>query len=335
MRILATTHNFKREGAQIILFRLLRRLRSRHEVTVLCADRNEPLREEYERLGIPCVGKARPSAFDVVLANTLLGASYVMQFARRLPVVWWIHEPRFGLKIIDRGAADPAAFAAARVIVFPTDWQAATLYRAYLSKPNWRVVPYGIGLDTAPRPCPFDKRPDRFDLVHVGLVDWRKGQDLTQAAIGLLDDPRLRVFFLGEVMPHMPRVESPSFVWCGAQPEEVVSAYLQHCDAVVFPTRDDLITLAILEALLFSKCVLASDYGPIPRTIRHGHTGLLSPTGDAHMLAANIRMIRDDARLLARLGAAGRKAYDEQHDFERHVAGMEAALAAAAGGADQ
>ncbi len=333
MRILATTHNFKREGAQIILFRLLRRLRLTHEVTVLGGDRHEPLREEYERLGISCVEKARPSAFDVVLANTLLGSPYVMRFAPRVPVVWWIHEPRFGLKIIERGAADPAAFSAARVVVFPTDWQANGHYRPYLTRPNWRVVPYGIGLDVTPRPCPFDKRPGGFDLVHVGLIDWRKGQDLTQAAIALLDDPGLRVFFLGEITAHMPRVESPAFVWCGAQPEEVVSAYLQHCDAVLFPTRDDLITLAILEALLFSRCVLASDYGPIPQTIRHGHSGLLSPTGDAHVLAANIRMVRDDRRLLARIGAAGRQAYDERHDFERHVAGMEAALEAAAGGA--
>jgi glycosyltransferase involved in cell wall biosynthesis len=95
---------------------------------------------------------------------------------------------------------------------------------------------------------------------------------------------------------------------------------------MVFPTRDDLITLAILEGLSFSKCVLASSFGPIPETIRHGETGLLSPVGDWQTLAGNIRMIYEDRDLMTRLGRRGRRILERKHGFQAHVDGMEAAL---------
>jgi glycosyltransferase involved in cell wall biosynthesis len=110
------------------------------------------------------------------------------------------------------------------------------------------------------------------------------------------------------------------------QPPTVAQAHMAHCDALLFPTRDDLITLTILEGLLHGRCVLSSDFGPIPETIIHEETGLLSPVNDSAALAANIDRIFHDRPLIDRLGAAGRAIYERKHTFAVHADAMEAEI---------
>jgi len=337
LRILVYSHNFLREGAPIILLRLLRELRGRHEIDVLrLLNRDhEPLLAEYEKLGIRIVDSVRPSRYDVALFNTITASQYVAKTAPACPTVWWIHEPRFGLLYFQQPNFTIEAFEAAQRIVFPTLWQARTLYEPYLKRKNWTVVPYGIGMDLQPRPAPFEREPGRFYLLHLGRVDRRKGQDLSARALKHLGDHRISLVCVGNRPaddPYCIKVDEigADIRYAGSVPEETVAAYIQHCDAMVFPTRDDLITLAILEGLSFSKCVLASDFGPIPETIIQGRTGLLSPVDDWRVLAGNIRTIQADPELARLLGLQGRKILEQKHSFAAHVASMEKELEKAA-----
>lgn len=95
---------------------------------------------------------------------------------------------------------------------------------------------------------------------------------------------------------------------------------------MVLPTRNDCIPLAILEGLIFGKCVLSSDFGPITETIRHGDTGLLSPVDNYHLLAENINMVYEDRGLMKRIGKNGNKIYEDKHSFSDHVERMEREL---------
>ena len=97
------------------------------------------------------------------------------------------------------------------------------------------------------------------------------------------------------------------------------------------PTRDDLVTLVILEAMALRRCVLASDPGPMTETLTHGRDALLSPVDDYRALAENIARIRDDRALAGRLGDAAFAAFERRHGLDAHVAAMERALEDAAG----
>jgi glycosyltransferase involved in cell wall biosynthesis len=336
VRLLAYSHNFQREGAPIVLFRLLRALRDRHDIHLVALKRpEEPLVEEYRRIGIPLVGRTDLTGYDAMLVNTLPASAVVMHGAEFLPVLWWIHEPRMGLRYMAEESFDMRAFAQARRIVFPTSWQAETLYRNWLTGDNWRVVPYGIGTDTTPLACPFTREPGKLYLLQLGTVDERKGYDISIEALRQLADPGIQLFCLGRENAYPPYYEAIRHRWphvhfLGSQPEAVVNAWLQHCDALLFPTRDDLITLSILEAMTFATCVIASDFGPIPEVIRHGESGLLSPVNDVAALAANIARIRHDPALSRRLGEAGRRVLRQNFAFEDHVNRMETELSALA-----
>lgn len=339
MRIAVHCHRLDRTGAPIILFRLVRDLVRRHDVRLLLP-RCTPgaLLDEYKALGVPASDGVGLDEVDVFLCNTLMSASVVNSIAGRAPTLYWVHEPQGGLELITSGKSDPSAFAKATRIVFPTRWQADTLFKPYLARDNWEVVPYGIGIDTSPQPAPFQRQPGKTYLFHVGILQGRKGQDMTIVALDRLNDPSIEVFMAGglDVEPDFvaqtrayldARPELKSRVHLlGSLSEAQVNAYLQHCDAMIFPTRDDLITLAILEAMLFGKCVITSDFGPIPETVQHLETGLVSPVNDVEALAANIRLAVADPALRERIGRQGRQRYEEKHSFAAHVAGMERAL---------
>ena len=333
MKLLVHSHNYLREGAQIILFRLIRALTARHEVDMveLINQPGEPLIAEYEKCGARFVGAVSMRHYDALICNTITASRVVSRAAGRVPVLWWIHEPKFGQYYMKQDTFKFDAFEKADRIVFPTMWQAETLYKQYLKRDNWTSVPYGIGMDLSERPAPFEREPGKFYLLHLGRVDHRKGQDLSARAIKHLGNPNIQLVCVGNCPENDPYVDRVNQIgidirYTGNVGEEEVAAWIQHCDAMVFPTRDDLITLAILEGLSFGKCVLASSFGPIPETIRHGETGLLSPVNDWQTLAGNIRMIYEDRDLMARLGARGRRILERKHSFAAHVAGMEGAL---------
>jgi glycosyltransferase involved in cell wall biosynthesis len=343
MRIGVYCHRLDRTGAPIILLRLIRNLAKRHQIELLLPGAGiNTLLPEYEALGVRCHQGIRPAELDVFLLNTLISGPILVQMANLVPTVYWVHEPRGGMAFFENGKTDPRAFDLASRVVFPTLWQAETLFKPYLTHDNWEVVPYGIGTDPAPQPCPFVKQPGKFYLLHLGMLDARKGQDMTVRALELLNNPDIEVFFCGDptIAPgYTERLKA--FVderpllrdrahFMGSVPEATVNAYIQHCDASVFPTRDDLITLVILESMFFGRCVISSDFGPIPETLTHGENGLLFPVDDAEAMAANIDRVYRDRGLLERLGAAARLRYEERHSFESHVAGMERVLTSVA-----
>ncbi|MBM3600876.1 MAG: glycosyltransferase family 4 protein [Alphaproteobacteria bacterium] len=344
MRIIAYSHRLDYTGAPLILFRLMRHLRARHEIVVLLPRHGDvgALRQDYEAAGIECVAYIDARKYDVLVANTLMSFDVVKKAQGQLPILWWIHEPAGGVEWLTTGRVDAKAFGVPDAVVFPTRWQYETLYRPYVGGRRHAIVPYGIGIDPHVGPPPANRDPADLHLLQLGIVAARKGVDVTLRALKRLANPRIKLTLMGSC------IFQPNFVAqvtatiaghsvlnqtvevTGEQPPAVAQSHMAHCDALLFPTRDDLITLTILEALLHRRCVLSSDFGPIPETVMHDQTGLLSPVGDDAALAANIDRIFHDRGLIKRLGDAGRAIYDHKHTFTAHAQGMEAEIAAVA-----
>lgn len=341
MRILAISGNLDFSGSSLALHRFLKGLVSgemagRHQVELLWCQFGPPsLKDAYTALGIPVILDAVPKAYDVVLCNSILTGALVRRCADQRPTVWWVHEPRFGADMIRKNPALPEAFTAATAIVFPTRWQAADVYREWLARDNWTVVENGVEVDLRPQPRPADLPPDRFTILQLGAAELRKGADLTLEAVRRLDDPRIHLVYVGprhpNFMPELTAMDAERVHFAGSRSEAKVAAYLQHCDALSCPTRDDLVNLAILEALQSGLPVAASDVGAIPETIRHDWNGLLSPVGDAMGLTANLARLRDDPALRRRLAVNGLETHRDRHTAERHRDGLLAVLEQAAG----
>jgi glycosyltransferase involved in cell wall biosynthesis len=85
----------------------------------------------------------------------------------------------------------------------------------------------------------------------------------------------------------------------GWQPD--ARPYIAGFDVFVLPSRDEAFPLTVVEAMLSSTPVVATDVGSVREAVIDGETGLLVPSGDPAALAAAIGRLLDEPGLGARL----------------------------------
>ena len=111
-----------------------------------------------------------------------------------------------------------------------------------------------------------------------------------------------------------------------------IERLLARADLVVCPSVwNEPFGLVGLEAMAHAKPVVAFAVGGIPEWLEDGATGFLVPRKDTLAMAAAIDRVLADRALARRLGEHGRQRLAQRFPEERHVAGLEAALAAASG----
>jgi glycosyltransferase involved in cell wall biosynthesis len=125
------------------------------------------------------------------------------------------------------------------------------------------------GLDVAIRALPeIRARHPHAELVVLG--EGAQRSELEQLAKSL----QVPVHFLGRV------------------PD--VAAWLRRADLLVHPARWEGFGLALLEAMLASKPIVATNVSSIPEIVADGETGLLVPPDDARALAAAVTRLLDE-----------------------------------------
>ena len=94
-------------------------------------------------------------------------------------------------------------------------------------------------------------------------------------------------------------------------------AVLRRTDIVLAPSRTDSLPLALIQAMLAGRPVIAADVGGIPELINDGVTGLLVPTEDVTGLVARTEALLDDPPGARRLGGQARAAAVDRFGSER------------------
>ncbi len=98
----------------------------------------------------------------------------------------------------------------------------------------------------------------------------------------------------------------------GDVPPELLPAHQIACDAALIPAINDYASpLKLFDALAAAVPVLAPDQPNLRENVRDGETALLFPPGDAAALSARLLRFVQDRSFAARIGAAGRRALDE------------------------
>ncbi len=173
------------------------------------------------------------------------------------------------------------------------------------------VVP--VGMDPARFPWPPPPRPEngRKAVLFAGLVDeWMKGYRFLERACARLWASR-KDFELVATGDPPGRVNGYTrFVgWLG---QDRLPAQMHATDVLAVPTvAQEGLSRTAIEAMAAGVPVVASDIGGLPATIQDGVTGLLCAPGDEADLARKIAALLDDDALRRRMGAAGRRRFEE------------------------
>jgi glycosyltransferase involved in cell wall biosynthesis len=95
--------------------------------------------------------------------------------------------------------------------------------------------------------------------------------------------------------------------------------YLSAMDLFVFPSRDELYSLAVLDAMAMGLPVVAAAAGGNVDQVEAGETGFLFPVGDSRSMAEYILLYARSENLRLAHGTKGREFVREQHAMDRSI----------------
>jgi glycosyltransferase involved in cell wall biosynthesis len=206
----------------------------------------------------------------------------------------------------------------ARIIAITNSLARFQIERVGLPAAKVEVIHYG--LDDLPKawgtnppdPVPADARV----LLCICRLEPQKGVDVAISA--MREIPRAHLVVLGEgpqrqALEQLARELDVPVYLPGRVPD--VAAWLRRASVLVHPVRWEGFGLALLEAMLASLPVVATNVSSIPEIVADGETGLLVPPDDPSALAAAVNRVLQEPSSYGERGRARARA-------EFSVAGM-------------
>jgi glycosyltransferase involved in cell wall biosynthesis len=95
--------------------------------------------------------------------------------------------------------------------------------------------------------------------------------------------------------------------WKGQVKYEKVGAYFQHSDIFVFPTREDVWGMVVVEAMLFGLPILCSKWGGAMEMVVDGENGYIFDPSDSEALANLMARFIDHPQLIQQMGDMSRQ----------------------------
>jgi glycosyltransferase involved in cell wall biosynthesis len=248
----------------------------------------------FERLSRPWQlrGAVRRARADLVHTH-LVHADVYGAVSTRTPIVSTKHNPdpfRTGpWRFAERGLA----WRATRIVAISEAVRRFSVEDVGLPEDKIEVIHYG--LDALPEPWAENPElpiPDGSPLLLcVARLAPQKGVDTAIRALPSIPDATLLV--LGEG-PERARLEALAHELGVAErvlmPGRVgdVAALYRRCEVLVHPARWEGFGLAMLEAMLAGRPVVAANAGSAPELVADGMTGFLFPPDDAEALARDV-----------------------------------------------
>jgi len=244
-------------------------------------------------------------------------------------------EPMIGLerKLFQESAgihAISAAIAHEIEVAYAIDFGKTHMAIVPLGQEDWSVLPVH-----SPDPLPNEG----IRLLFVGRLEERKGIDVLMKALPslLTTYPELYVDIVGN--DRLANQNGTTYRgdfegaykdsgffnrvrFHGEIDEERLRGFYKECDIFVAPSRFESFGLILLEAMMFSKPVVACRAGGMVEVVDEGVSGLLASPGDPLSLANAIGTLVADAGLRAKMGGAGRGRYEARFTPDRMAADL-------------
>jgi len=326
-KLLFISHELSLTGAPLILADLAKYLKNQGYGITIISPIPGPLRGQFEQIGAeviinPLILRDVREVLryltncDLVLANTILSWRGIYSAkAWSKPCVWWVHESQFGLDYSDQYPQVSGAFKAADAIVFPSQ-ETADIYASQTINCPVEILHNGLDthkLDSQEAMDSIELDQKKISVVNVASYEPRKGQDILINSLDHLPKNvkvdcyligrRLDWWFSQQISFKARRRKNLHIL--GELAHEKVLAYLQAADIFVLPSRDEVLPMSLLEAMYYSKPIIAARVGGIPEIISHGDNGLILDDEDDQKLAAFISQLYKDPDYGKQLGEKG------------------------------
>ncbi len=195
------------------------------------------------------------------------------------------------------------------------------LARRFDARVPIRVIPNGVDASRFSPPSQRAWAPPH--LLFVGRVVYQKGLDVLLQALVMVPDPPLWHLTIAGDGPHRLALEAlvsrlglqKYVTFAGWQPPERIPDFYRRANLFVFPSRDEGMPNAVLEAMASGLPVIATCIAGNEELITP-EVGVLTPKDDPRSLAEALDVLLRDAALRQRMGEAARQRALEHFTWE-------------------
>jgi glycosyltransferase involved in cell wall biosynthesis len=310
-------HEFTITGSSTAFFRLALHLQARaHEIQLLPINPADgPIKARYLAQRIPIIDTAELADFDLIIANTICAAAFVLQVAQQVPTIWFINEAEVGLNFLlnDRTLLPAFGLASAVIYNMPFQHDVFRSFTYHLDPGKFHTAPFGVDIDPAiiaRENIPVKRRALR--IIQVGTIEPRKRPgDLVQAvARSGLDIECIicgKFFELGETARGIVAGEPEKYRLLEGLTDDEVLAWIESADMFCLASKSETQSLAAYEAALLARPLLLSDLPCYRDVFVHGRNCLMFPPGHIDLLALSISMYFGNPKLRDEMGHAARR----------------------------
>jgi glycosyltransferase involved in cell wall biosynthesis len=180
---------------------------------------------------------------------------------------------------------------------------------SYIGTPAYQH-PDGKTLDTLRQQYALE---DSFVIVLAGRIEPAKGQALLIDALQELNNPNIKILFIGEAMESAYLEQLQETISDKGLTNQVaftgfvnnVQNLMAISDCVVLATDKETFGMVLVESMHTGTAVIASDSGGPLEIIEHNKDGLLFKSGDAKDLAKQLKQYIDHTHLRYKYAIAG------------------------------
>jgi glycosyltransferase involved in cell wall biosynthesis len=200
---------------------------------------------------------------------------------------------------IDRRFVDKEEdeYEAADVITVPSEFALRSFIAMGIRSDKLRKIPYGVDLSTFGKVA--TPATDRFTVLFVGQVSFRKGVPHLLHAFARVRHARKRLRIVGGLQPEMKRYferfpPTPDVEIVGHLPQAHLRSVMSEAHVLVLPSVEEGLALVQAQALACGCPVIGTLSSGAADLFTDGVEGFIVPPRDPAVIAERLQLLADD-----------------------------------------
>ncbi len=330
--IMVFSHALVSTGAQNVLYYGVRVLREHGYRIIVLSKQDGILRDRFLQLGASVVIMGNPHIdneeylrlvewADAILVNTVWLYYAVEELLHKnKKIIWWIHET-LGLEYLSNNLIQSMQKADRLSVYVVSPLIKRRLFSRYGRELRTEVLRFGLPANYAAPKSIVHRQKMVFAII--GAMGWIKGQDLfIQAATQLTgrygEDAEFWIVGRGNLAENdaknAERCKNIKIV--GEIENEKMPELYSRIDVVVCCSREESMSVVVIEGCMNEKAVIVSDAAGIADFIVNGEEGLIFQNENIEQLAGLMKWVIDNPQKAEELGHNAKRVYEKYFNME-------------------
>lgn len=154
-------------------------------------------------------------------------------------------------------------------------------------------------------------------ICYVGRLEEYKGiKELISAykdIQGEFPDSKLNIYGSGSLSDYCKKYQNSQISYHGFTNNPLL--VINESNIFILPSHIEGLSLALIDAMMMKKAIIATDIDGNPEVIKHNKTGILIKVKNKESLKNSLRLLLSDKKLSKKLSDEARKYYDNNFNF--------------------